>query len=415
MSGQSSARPASRLSDKPGFTDWGDVKTLGRALTALLHSLTSTLQGIKKSKPLEEHYAFFYGKDTDNSLRIAHAWAPSGFLHALFEKGFLTERFTGEKNYYASSANKSTLFSVAYSLQRMLEQAHKQAERFRWYCSTSLYCKHTDFANLITTRVTAHALRQNISSLLSYEETTLQLDDANQFEDAVHAVLDRLRDVYGADGRNEACQQIASDVELVRTKFVANLAGASAKLGASKRHAEWDRSVELNKRVALPLLAEPQDLHDDLGFKCVITQHLMQDPVLCTLDHITYERQAITKWLTKHGTSPSNPAVSLQPRQPVESVLVPNQALRDNISFVVPRMLAAERNGNGLFDLKGGGSGVGGGGQEGGEGGDGGAGGGGGRGGSAEGGGGGGRGSGRKGPGKGLGGSDRKGKGKASG
>ena len=378
---QASARPASRLSDKPGFTDWGDAKTLERAATALLNSITSTLQGIKMSKTLEQHYTLVYNKDTDNSMRIAHVWAPSGFLHALFEKRFLTERFEGEKEYYyhASAANKPTLFSIVYSLQRMREQAHKQAEP-RLLNKLSLYVKADEIRTSILTRVTTYTgpMHSQMFHLLSPEETPLQFCDANKFEDAVHAVLDRLRDVYGADGRNEACQQIASDVELVRTKFVANLAAASAKLGASKRHAEWDRSVELNKRVALPLLAEPQDLHDDLGFKCVITQHLMQDPVLCTLDHITYERQAITKWLTEQGTSPSNPAVSLQPRQPVESVLVPNQALRDNISFVVPRMLAAERNGNGLFDLKGGGSGVGGGGQEGGEGGDGGAGGGGG-------------------------------------
>jgi len=55
-SGQSSARPAPRLSDKPGFTDWGEVKTLYRALTALLNSIMN-LKGIKKSKPLEEHYS----------------------------------------------------------------------------------------------------------------------------------------------------------------------------------------------------------------------------------------------------------------------------------------------------------------------------------------------------------------------
>ena len=275
---QASARPASRLSDKPGFTDWGDVKTLYRALTALLNSIMN-LKSIKKSKPLEGHYnhdaaACLYDKDIDNALRMAHVWAPSGFLHALFEQGFLTERFTGEKEYYYAS-DKPTLFSIAYSLQRMLTGKHPS-----FALNSNHYYKLKDLPGFLSQqfhRVTAphilsHNLSDSLSSLLSPEETPLQLNDANKFEVAVHAVLDRLRDVYGADGRNEACQQIASDVELVRTKFVANLAAASAKLGASKRHAEWDRSVELNKRVALPLLAEPQDLHDDLGFKCMITQ-----------------------------------------------------------------------------------------------------------------------------------------------
>jgi len=64
---------------------------------------------------------------------------------------------------------------------------------------------------------------------------------------------------------------------------------------------------------------------------------------ICLRAHFRYERSAIETALTNTGKSPMNNNVMLQPKQPVASVLIPNQSLRDAISFWVPRMLAQEK------------------------------------------------------------------------
>jgi hypothetical protein len=58
---------------------------------------------------------------------------------------------------------------------------------------------------------------------------------------------------------------------------------------------------------------------------CVITQELFEDPVF-TSDGHTYERWAITKWLTKKNTSPQTGAPLLDKR------LRPNHFARSQIS-----------------------------------------------------------------------------------
>ena len=94
-------------------------------------------------------------------------------------------------------------------------------------------------------------------------------------------------------------------------------------------------------------LEEPNNLPISTGFTCPITLALMEDPVLCTLDQYTYEREAIVKELTNTGRSPMNRA-KLNPKQSVETVLVPNQNLRDSIKFFVMRMRQAEAIGGSL-------------------------------------------------------------------
>ena len=52
---------------------------------------------------------------------------------------------------------------------------------------------------------------------------------------------------------------------------------------------------------------------------------MMSDPAMCTDGH-TYEKVAIEKWLSEHGTSPVTGSVLLSKR------LAPNHALRNAIS-----------------------------------------------------------------------------------
>ncbi len=62
------------------------------------------------------------------------------------------------------------------------------------------------------------------------------------------------------------------------------------------------------------------------AYICPITQEIMKEAVLCTLDGYTYERSAITVWLNQHRTSPMT-REALQPDQTVENVLKVNRAI----------------------------------------------------------------------------------------
>ena len=53
----------------------------------------------------------------------------------------------------------------------------------------------------------------------------------------------------------------------------------------------------------LPSADDGDDL-DSKALVCPITAELFKDPVLLVEDGYTYERDAVTKWLTKHDTSP---------------------------------------------------------------------------------------------------------------
>ena len=189
--------------------------------------------------------------------------------------------------------------------------------------------------------------RGEFEALLAPKDVAqVPLPDANTFHSTVLSIFDEMVKVYG-EHDNPACKQMCEDVQLVRAHFEANLKSASDRLG-SKRKKDWDRSVESYKRPALALMQEPKDLPDALGFKCMISQQLMQDPVMCTLDQRTYERKCIARWLKEKGSSPVDSNSRLQPGQPAESVLVSNQALRDAIAFLVPKILEAEVKGRPL-------------------------------------------------------------------
>ncbi|VEB32405.1 Ribosomal protein L16/L10E [Legionella sainthelensi] len=67
------------------------------------------------------------------------------------------------------------------------------------------------------------------------------------------------------------------------------------------------------------------------SFECPITHELMQEPVLCTLDGRTYEREEITQWLAAHRSSPIT-REKMTPDQKIADVLKPNRALADAIA-----------------------------------------------------------------------------------
>lgn len=98
------------------------------------------------------------------------------------------------------------------------------------------------------------------------------------------------------------------------TRITDTLSSIAESLGLDKN---WKRA------------ANGSEKDDSSAFDCPILFEKMTDPVVCTLDSRTYERRAITAWLAQHKTSPFNRAPL--GNRAVESVLIPNRALKDAI------------------------------------------------------------------------------------
>lgn len=66
------------------------------------------------------------------------------------------------------------------------------------------------------------------------------------------------------------------------------------------------------------------------AYKCSLTQEIMKEPVIFTIDNETYEKEAITEWIKKHRTSPST-GQAMRSKQTIEQVLKSNRALAEAI------------------------------------------------------------------------------------
>lgn len=80
-----------------------------------------------------------------------------------------------------------------------------------------------------------------------------------------------------------------------------------------------------NKLPTLEIEATPPE------YCCLITQNVMRDPVLCTLDMRTYEREAITHWLELKHKSPYPPFNPVPEGCDISDLLKPNEALKSLI------------------------------------------------------------------------------------
>lgn len=65
-------------------------------------------------------------------------------------------------------------------------------------------------------------------------------------------------------------------------------------------------------------------------FLCPISRDIMKNPVLCTLDGVTYEESNIRAWLEKHGNSPMNRA-KMESEQSIDKILFKNRNLQEAI------------------------------------------------------------------------------------
>ena len=348
-----------RLSDKRGFTDFRDEKTLLRAGSALLAALKA-VGSQRKCAALGESYnltsysgsgAKAYSKDTDEALRMAHFFVPFSYMDYMLQHhdGYplLSPRFAGEEAYYAGVEPTPNFYAILAALQnargRRLVPTHRLDDEPEGFCGSITF----EFSHPALGRQIGWDKHNEMRNRLitPTAESIPHLADADAFLACVLAKLDEVVRIYSQHDL-PACNAIVADAQLVRAKFLEKLNAASQALG-SKRERDWLDASHANKRAPLPCQQEPVDLPDATGFLCPISQSLMQDPVLCTLDQRTYERENITKALKQNRKSPLT-SKPLAAQQPIDSVLVPNQGLRDAITFFVPRMLRAAANGASL-------------------------------------------------------------------
>ena len=112
---------------------------------------------------------------------------------------------------------------------------------------------------------------------------------------------------------------------------LAELAVACCRLERRKRMASVEKMLETLARMRALVQTEAQQqkerrkekrvAEDERNYCCPITHEMMEDPVM-TADGHTYERSAITNWLTTNHTSPLTNEVLKH------KGLVPNISLR---------------------------------------------------------------------------------------
>lgn len=109
----------------------------------------------------------------------------------------------------------------------------------------------------------------------------------------------------------------------------------TASLGLQIQHKQitkqQERERERNKEfLDIDIIAPQASLPKADPTICIITGKRMIDPVICSLDNQTYERDAIVGWLIQDGRSPVN-RKPIATNTSIESVLTPNIALKEII------------------------------------------------------------------------------------
>ena len=80
-------------------------------------------------------------------------------------------------------------------------------------------------------------------------------------------------------------------------------------------------------------------------YLCPINATLMEEPVLCTLDGHTYEKEAIDKWLFEHRNSPMT-RQKMKDNEAIANVLVLNRNLKSLIEKYQEKSLLLENEVN---------------------------------------------------------------------
>lgn len=255
------------LSDKRGFTDFTDEKTILRAGSALLAALKA-VGSQRKCAALGESFNLSrsYCKDTDEALRMAHFFVPFSYMDYMLQHhdGYplLSPRFAGEEAYYAGVEPTPSFYAILAALQNARGRplvpnrldrrlVHRLDSEPKEICGKVMlghpalskqigWDKHNEMRNRLITPTA---------------ESIPHLADADAFLACVLAKLDEVVRIYSQHDL-PACNAIVADAQLVRAKFLEKLNAASQGLG-SKRERDWLDASHANKRAPLPRQQEP--------------------------------------------------------------------------------------------------------------------------------------------------------------
>ena len=152
----------------------------------------------------------------------------------------------------------------------------------------------------------------------------------------------------GAGASSSARQQLLN-VSSARQQLLNEAFNARQQPGFA-RVIENTPNPNLN-RPPVPVYRPPEDdnyddeLTDDMGCRCPITQEIMRDPVICADGH-SYDRGAIHAWLQAHDTSPLTGSVlnhkMLTPNHALRSIIDERRMRRQQAMPTLPAPVAAQ-------------------------------------------------------------------------
>lgn len=87
--------------------------------------------------------------------------------------------------------------------------------------------------------------------------------------------------------------------------------------------------MRLNTNLKNAIKRYRNDEPEEICYCCPITKHIMREAVFCTLDNLSYEKEALREYLTTHGKTPNG--IPLPDGVKTDDVIVPNITLRKAI------------------------------------------------------------------------------------
>jgi hypothetical protein len=119
--------------------------------------------------------------------------------------------------------------------------------------------------------------------------------------------------------RQKVLAQEVQEVRVFKEGVLQEQRDANTRLAAE--------NIGLEKALAAAKMNLDKKLDQNPGLTCPVTMELFKNAVYCSDEH-TYERDAITKWLRKYGTSPLT--------REVMWIIGPNRAIQDAIDALTP-------------------------------------------------------------------------------
>jgi U-box domain/Leucine Rich repeat len=200
------------------------------------------------------------------------------------------------------------------------------ARKLRVLCIELKDCKDADLGDEL--RAAESQLAAARSKLADFHRLSVEMRVArNVFKLRRYASVD---DGDGdGDNDNDTGGADSSDVSIASAMAASKQRALEAHAVELMSHNErWQSMMaevhELNSALTECVRQERADLVDSVT--CCITFEVMSDPVIATVDGVTYERAAIELWIEEHGTSPMT-------RQPLSiDDLVSNRVVADIIA-----------------------------------------------------------------------------------